>query len=58
MKPVIVGCRVGLDVGKSVEPDTNRPNGINDLDRDCRECRVSTGEETARGLQNCVSGLE
>jgi hypothetical protein len=47
MKPAIVGCCVGLHVGQSGQPDTNRPSGINNLHRNCRECRVSTREEPA-----------
>jgi hypothetical protein len=46
MNPAIVGWLVGFLVGKSGLPDMNRPNGMNDLDHDCRECRVFIEEET------------
>jgi hypothetical protein len=49
MKPASVGFRVGLHVGKSGKPDTNRPSQINNLHCNCRECRVSTREEPAHG---------
>jgi len=58
MKSAFVGCHVGFNVGKSGRPDMNRPSGMNNIDRDCRECRVFLTEETAQGLQNCVPGLE
>jgi hypothetical protein len=52
MKPAVVGWRVGFLVGKSGLPDMNRPNGMNNLTPDCREWRVSIGEETARGFRD------
>lgn len=54
MKPAIVGCHVGLRVGNSSGPDMNRRRGMNNLDRDCRECRVFIGGETAQRFQNSM----
>ena len=50
MKPAFVGFHVGLPVGFLGLPDMHRASGMNNLDPNCRECRVSTGEESARGL--------
>jgi hypothetical protein len=40
MKRAIVGRVVGFDVGLRGLPDMDRLRRNNDLDRDCRECRV------------------
>ena len=56
MKPVIVGFPVGLRVGKAGRPDMNRPSGMNNIDRDCRECRVFIEEETVRDSMNPYFG--
>jgi len=55
MKPAIVGWLVGFLVGKSGLPDMSRPNGMCNLDPDCRECRVVIGEETLGGFQRVES---
>jgi hypothetical protein len=52
MTPVIVGCNVGFYVGKSDRPDINRPSRMNNIARDCRECRVLIEEETVREFRN------
>jgi hypothetical protein len=58
MTQAIVGSSVGFDVGLRGLPDMDRLRRNNDLDRDCRECRVFLTEETVQGLQNCIPGLE
>jgi hypothetical protein len=45
VRKAIVGYIVGFVVGKSDRPDMNRTSGMNNLDPNCRECRVPVTEE-------------
>ena len=50
MRSADVGCLVGLHFGKCWVSGAHRPNEINRLDLDCRVCRVSSREESAREM--------
>jgi hypothetical protein len=54
MTTPFVGWLVGFPVGRSRLPDMNRPNGMNDLAPDCRECRVVVGGEMVPGISDSM----
>ena len=58
MKRRFVGCDVGFHVGKSGQPDNACLCVINDLSSFCRECRVSTTEDSPGDLSSLRSARD